>query len=157
MPPATYITTNFASLVHLFNSNVLLIRLIKQNSTRYLRVSESSQSEIRIYLRNFPLDKKVYDIRCLMFSFFLQFYKNGKKQFSVSWNVFLLAFFSSFDGFGGKMKMTAINDFVLATHFLQANVEDSSHCLSSACLRYTYYRNFNIQKVFTNSLILWVS
>ena len=93
MPPATYITTNFASLVHLFNSNVLLIRLIKQNSTRYLLVSESSQSEIRIYLRNFPLDKKVYDIRCLMFSFFLQFYKKGKKQFSVSWNVFLLAFF----------------------------------------------------------------
>ena len=80
----------------------------------------------------------------VMFSFFLQFYKKGKKQFSVSWNVFLLAFFFV-DGFGGKMKMTAINDFVLATHFLQANVGDSSHCLSSAWLRYTYGQNFNIQ------------
>ena len=76
---------------------------------------------------------EIDDIRCLMFSFF-QFYKK-KKQFSVSWNVFSCWLFSSFDGFGGKMKMTAINDFVLATHFLQqAKVEDSSHCLSPACL-----------------------
>ena len=52
----------------------------------------------------------------------------------------LLVGFFSFDGFGGKMKMTAINDFVLATHFLQAEVEDSSHCLSSACLPRSAWR-----------------
>ena len=77
-----------------------------------------------LYQMNIEL-KLRWDQRCLIFSFFKFYEKENNFQ--------LLAFFS-FDGFGGKMKMTAINDFVLATHFLQAEVEDSSHCLSSARL-----------------------